>query len=514
MSGKENAINTNSIYQALFESAAEGLVVTDKRGVIIAVNTALLEMFGYDREEIIGQRVDMLVPAPLRSSHDKQRKGYMEKPSPRAMGNGRDLMGERKDGSLFPVEISLNHINVEGEGCAMALVSDISERKGDEEALQEQTQKLELTVRQRTSELKESERLYALIARQFPNGTINVLDREFKYLFAEGKEFFKHGVTSETLIGTNFIQRLGPAIQEDTQEKLEQVFAGQHLSFHIQFGDQHYEINCVPLENAEGVIDKILVVEHNVTTLTKAKQEAQVALEREQELGELKSRFVSMASHEFRTPLATVLSSANLLERYLQQPEVNIESCEKHTRRIKGAVSNLTGILNDFLSLDKLESGLIASNPVDLDVLQLGNDVVDEMSANLKSGQTINFTNEGLEDTMRFDRQIIHNVMLNLVSNAIKYSPEGSVIRFSAVRLQNHLEIEVEDQGMGIPKSDQKHLFDRFFRATNATNIQGTGLGLHIVAKYIEFLGGTIRFESEEEKGTTFYVSLPIANDR
>ncbi len=512
MSEKDTLLPTESIYQALFESAAEGLVVTDQRGSIIAVNRALLEMFGYEREELLGKGVDVLVPSSERASHDKHRDGYMKKPSPRTMGKGRDLMGEKKGGDLFPVEISLNHFEVDGQRCAMALVSDISARKGDEEALHLQREKLELTVQQRTSELKETEKLYALIARQFPNGTINVLDQDFKYLFAEGKEFFKHGITSETLIGTNFIERLAPEIREDTKAKLEQVFGGQHLSSNIQFGDQHYEINCVPLENAAGKIDKILVVEHNVTALTQAKQEAQVALEKEQELGELKSRFVSMASHEFRTPLATVLSSANLLERYLDQPEINLESCEKHTRRIKGAVSNLTGILNDFLSLDKLESGLIAANPTTIDLLQLSEEVVDEMMANLKEGQQINFDHRGLEDAVVFDKQIVHNVMLNLVSNAIKYSPEGSEIGFSVVRTNNHIEIEVEDHGMGIPQTEQKHLFDRFFRATNATNIQGTGLGLHIVAKYIELLGGSIRFESAEEKGTTFYVSLPIAN--
>jgi len=242
--------------------------------------------------------------------------------------------------------------------------------------------------------------------------------------------------------------------------------------------------------------------------LRESTKEIQKALEKEKELSELKSRFVSMASHEFRTPLSTILSSISLLSRYTDSSQQ--DKRDKHINRIKSAVRNLTGILNDFLSLSKLEEGKIENQPFEFDIRELCPEVIDEITGLLKDGQSI--VHEGLAEPMfvRWDKRVVKNILFNLLSNAIKYSDEGKKIYLKERVEDDFFLIDIIDQGIGIPEADQPYLFTRFFRAANATNIQGTGLGLNIVKRYIDLVGGSITFESQLNEGTTFTVCLPL----
>jgi len=202
--------------------------------------------------------------------------------------------------------------------------------------------------------------------------------------------------------------------------------------------------------------------------------ELKKALEREKELSELKSRFVSMASHEFRTPLTTIASSSELIKFYTetdQQPKR-----EKHLRRIQSAVTNLTGILGDFLSLSKLEEGKISNIPSPVNLQELLEESVDDVHVLMKADQSIDQDFEHLDQTVLVDKKILKNVMLNLLSNAIKYSGKGSTVWLKAKMANGMLNGRIRDEGIGIPESDQKHLFSRFFRADNAVNIRGQGL--------------------------------------
>jgi signal transduction histidine kinase len=230
-----------------------------------------------------------------------------------------------------------------------------------------------------------------------------------------------------------------------------------------------------------------------------------LALEKERELNELKSRFVTMASHEFRTPLGTILSSASLIGKY--ETNEHQTKREKHIDRIKAAVSNLTEILNDFLSLEKLEEGVVRCQMVRINGKQLLSETIDDLKGISRNGQTIELVYEGNEEIFA-DPQLMKNIIINLVSNAIKYSKDDGQITVSSAVTSERFELNITDRGIGIPLEDQKNIFDRFFRATNAGNIQGTGLGLNIVKKYVELMDGSISFVSSEE-GTTFTVSLP-----
>lgn len=228
------------------------------------------------------------------------------------------------------------------------------------------------------------------------------------------------------------------------------------------------------------------------------------SLEKEKELGDLKSKFVTIASHEFRTPLATILSSASLISRYKLEDQQ--ENRDKHTEKIKIAVNNLTGILNDFLSLSRLEENTIMITKSDIDLKSLLEESIEEVSIIQKDGQNIKVTIDGVERKIMTDEKMFKNVIFNLVSNAIKYS-ECDII-CNLIFKENSIELNVIDQGIGISEADKKHVFTRFFRSSNVTNIQGTGLGLNIVGKYAEVLGGDVRLESEENLGTTVKFTL------
>ena len=236
-------------------------------------------------------------------------------------------------------------------------------------------------------------------------------------------------------------------------------------------------------------------------------EKLQEALSKEKEFSELKSRFVTMASHEFRTPLSTILSSAALIGKYSKEEQQ--PNRDKHIHKIKSSVAHLTGILNDFLSLSKLEENKVYAKLGYVDINALCQEVIEEVSALIK-GQKIEHSLDGDLKNIQTDPRILKNILFNLVSNALKYSPKGSIVKCSMKREGDKMNLVVSDNGIGIPDLDQKHLFERFFRASNVEAIQGTGLGLNIVKEYVNLLNGDITFESKEGKGTTFYIQLPI----
>jgi PAS domain S-box-containing protein len=520
-------MNIQNLYSVLFETAAEGLVVVNSMGTIIKTNLRSEELFGYSSDELIGQPISILVPQNYREGHSSHQEGYMKNPHKRSMGKGMELFGCKKDGTNFPVEVSLNYFETDGEKFAMALVTDITDRKLANQKITDLNQKLEARVEERTKELeiinlslqdeiqdrklveqklKESQYLYSMIARNFPNGTINVFDKELKYVFVEGKELYKLGITSDNLIGTKFTSRLDPSIALEFEGQLKSVFNGDSKTIELEYRNNHYILFAVPLKSDGKNIDKILVVESNISSQKKAQQDMESALDKEKQLNELKSRFVSIASHEFRTPLSTILTSVTLIEKY--QNESDEEKRNKHINRIKSSVNNLTAILNDFLSLDKLEEGKIQVSKQAQSISEIGKELTEEMQAVTKLNQKINYVHDSLLDEFLIDKQILRNVLINLLSNAIKYSDENTSIDFISKIENGNLKFMVRDCGMGIPERDQQHLFDRFFRASNAINIQGTGLGLNIIKKYLDMLDGEIHFESKENVGTSFYITI------
>lgn len=238
-------------------------------------------------------------------------------------------------------------------------------------------------------------------------------------------------------------------------------------------------------------------------------------LEQQSELSEMKSRFLSIASHEFKTPLTGILSSLNLIDRYLDadiqnwRKFKNREKVENHLLNINESVKNLTTILNNFLSLRNLEQGEIPVNNINFDIKEMLEGQQLQFQQICKTGQQILYLHKGKKKNVYLDKHLFKNIMNNLLSNAIKFSPENTEIEIISEITGNSLQVEISDQGVGIPAKEQKKIFRRFFRASNALiNEEGTGLGLNIVKKYTELMNGDISFKSTENSGTTFYLTF------
>lgn len=392
MNGKEGL-------DALFLYATEGIIVTDPLGKITRANPSAEKLLGYLPGELNGMTIESFVPDRYAHRHTSHRNKYNENPHPRSMGIGMDLFAKKRDGSEFPVEISLSPFSTKEGKFVVAFLIDITQRKAAEEKLKNYSSELEKQVENRTLILREA-----------------------------------------------------------------------------------------------------------IAELERTKEELNESLHKEKELNELKSRFVSMASHEFRTPLATILSSLSLVTKYGEQNDM--EKQNKHITRIKSSINNLTDILNDFLSVSRLEEGRTENNPEQFVLQPFLEEIVQEMQALCKQRQEIRYSSSG-KDKVLLDKKLLKNILFNLISNAIKFSPENKTIEIGAGLKKNEVCISVKDQGIGIPAAEQKHLFERFFRAHNATHVQGTGLGLNIVAKYMELMNGQIDFTSEENKGTTFSLTIP-----
>jgi len=265
-------------------------------------------------------------------------------------------------------------------------------------------------------------------------------------------------------------------------------------------------LNITQLKDAQKDISGYLGIAVDISEKKKADTELRAALEKEKELNELKSRFVSMASHEFRTPLSAVLSSAYLVSRY-QKTEEQAQR-EKHLQRIVASVTSLTEILEDFLSVGKIEEGNIEANFKEYDIKAQMQVVVQDVQHLLKKGQTIVYKHEGTNPLVYLDVSMTKHIVMNLLSNAIKFSEEGSIIDLTSNTAGGKIQLSVQDHGLGIPEEDLENLYKRFFRSSNATNIQGTGLGLHIVSKYTEMMQGVVTCESKLGKGTKFIVTF------
>lgn len=255
------------------------------------------------------------------------------------------------------------------------------------------------------------------------------------------------------------------------------------------------------------VTERTANLESALHELEQSREQLKASLDHERELNEMKSRFVAMASHEFRTPLTTILSSLTLAMKYGNTGEPDKQ--QKHILRIQHSVTHLTDLLDDILSISKLEEGKLPIQYEQFDLAGLTSEVLQEMQSIAAPGQSIQYEHNGTT-TVVLDKKAVRHILMNLISNAIKFSPDNTAIKVTMNCVNDMLEIRVSDKGIGISETDQKHLFERFFRGANAVNIQGTGLGLNIIAKYVELMKGNISCRSKPNEGSTFVILLPV----
>jgi PAS domain S-box-containing protein len=401
---------------SLFENATEGIIVTDSNGTIFLVNPSACRMFNYREEELIGQKIEILIPTEYKKSHVALRENFYHDPRNRVMGHNRDLHGQKKDGKNFPVEVSLSTYVRGEERYVIAFIIDITLRKETEQSMIQQQHQLEKI--------------------------------------------------------TNDMRKLNAELEAKVEERT-------------------------------------TILKEALQRLEQSQAELSEALDKERELNEIKSRFVSMASHEFRTPLSAVLSSASLLSKYTTTEEQDKRN--RHILRIKDSVKHLNDLLEDFLSLGKLDEGKIGAIKTEFVLPEIISETTEDMKGILKTGQQLNYKHEGI-DRVVTDKKLIKNILINLIGNAVKFSEENASIDIYSKVADSIAIISVKDQGIGISEEDQEHLFSSFFRGKNAVNIQGTGLGLHIVKRYTDLVGGTIELKSKLGEGTTIRLTIPVNN--
>lgn len=532
-------------YEALFNHASMGIVVASSKGLIESVNPFALSLFGYTIEEIAGKPIEVLIPLRYHHKHVLHRNAYSQNPKSRPMGTGFDLFGAKKDGTEFPVEVSLGNYQNGGDENIIAFINDITVRKKAEAQIEKLNTELETTIEKRTIDLKHTlkqleisntkqEDLHAfqkaildnagaMIIATDEKGIIKLFNPEASLNIGYSQEEAINKMSpvafhqkSEIMVKRKeLFNTFGITVKDDFAvlvEKSRRNIHEEEQYTYIRKDSTSFPVilTITAIRNGNGEVTGFMGIAIDISERNKAEQDLRESLKKEKELSELKSRFVSMASHEFRTPLSTILSSAYLIEKYTltdDQPKR-----EKHLQRIYSSVNMLTDILNDFLSVGKIEEGKIQVRLNQFNIQELIMSITGEIKNTLKKQQKIIYQHQGKTETV-LDMSLLKHIIMNLVSNASKFSSEGSSIEITTACQNNLTILSVKDHGIGIPQEDQKHLMERFFRGANAGNIQGTGLGLHIVAKYAELMNGKVTCKSELEKGTEFIISFTTKKD-
>jgi PAS domain S-box-containing protein len=529
-------ISAKNLFQTIFEQSSLGLVVVDEGGIIVFANQFASNMFGYDKDEFINLPLEQLMPHRFRERHGKHFGEFLKNHTNRKMGDGMELFAMGKDGMEFPVEISLDAHEVDDKKYSVAFINNISKRVEDKNKNIELNRSLSITVNNRTKELSRTLQTLELLNERLESSLISqkaILDNAKVMLFSTNKigiiRFFnpeaerltgyteKEVVNIETpvifhksseieICRDELKNKYGLECKNDIDVVLEKALRNEICNQECIYINKKGEnipvsLTLTSMKDKKKQLVGFMGVAIDLTERKKAELNLMAALTKEKKLGELKSRFVTTASHEFRTPLSTISSSAYLIEKYTEQADQ--PKRQKHLDRIISAVNNLSNILNDFLNVGKIEEGKIEINATKFSIPSFMEKLFLEIKSILKPGQHIKYVHEG-EDEIEIDPSIFRNIMINLLSNAIKYSTSDSNIEINTKINDHTFQVEVHDHGIGIPEEDQEHLMDRFFRGKNAINIPGTGLGLHIVSKYVERMNGEISFVSKLNEGTTF----------
>jgi len=524
MMGKGQQIEEES-FRLLVESVKDyAIFMIDSAGNIISWNKGAEHIKGYSASDIIGRHISVFyTPQAIEN-------GEPEKNLQKARESGQfedEGWRVRKDGTVFWASEVFTVIK-DGNGNLLGygtVTRDMTRRRIAEGEIRRLNSALEMELQKSQSEVmdyKHAIEQSSIVAITDQKGVINYVNDNFCKISKYSREELigqDHRIINSGHHPKELIRDLWLTIANG------KIWRGE-LKNKAKDGSFYWvDTTIVPFLNDKGKPYQYMAIRADITPRKLAEEhiikinedlenkvrertfELTAALEREKELNEMKSRFVSMASHEFRTPLSAILSSAGLIDHY-KTPEQD-EKRIKHIERIKSSVRNLTDILNDFLSLDKLEQGKIEAKSDQFNLHEFIVDITEEMEGMLKKkNQKISLVNNGPEEIYQ-DKKVLRNVLLNLLSNAIKYSQEEKEIYVTVDKKDENVSISIRDEGIGIPIEAQKHLFGKFFRANNATNIQGTGLGLNIVKKYVELLHGDIYFISKEKEGSTFTVEFP-----
>lgn len=491
-------------FKVLFDCSTMGILVVDEQGLIELANPSVKQLFGYSPAELEGNPIEILLPDCFCLQQNHHPHSFFASSTALSTGASVEMHAVRKGGETFPVAVRLGHFELDKKRFTGVCVTDLSHQPGA------------------GHKPAGREALFKKMADHLPV-MMWMAGPDAQGIYFNENWLAYTGRTLAQEMGRGWIALVHPADLAYCLQTLELSFATQQpfvQEFRYRRHDGEYRWlqhagKPVFLANEQlagfvgsctDIHEQRLLQEELELQVQKRTAALYQELQQEQASNELKSKFVSIASHEFRLPLSIVLTSTSLIE-LVMGPERD-EKINKHLERIKLSVQHLTTILNDFLSIDKLEQGLIEIAYDIFDMEAFIHEVIESVSFLQKKGQYIYLSYVG-EQMVRLDREKLRHILINLLTNAIKYSGEDTPIYLKAENKSGQLVFSVQDQGIGIPPEEQSELFHKFFRARNALQIQGTGLGLTIVKRCVDLLKGSIHFVSEPGSGTSFTIELP-----
>ena len=481
-------IETQVQQLAAIEATIDGIAIL-RDNKFIFLNKAHIQMFGYDTaEELIGKywtelyKLDEIARIEQKVFPILGETGYWRG----------EAIAKRRDGSIFNEEVSLT---ITHDGELICVCRDITEGKKAQAKLQESEQRFRQLAENLhqvfwMSDLKTSQIIYISPAYE------EIWGLSCASLYENPKSFID-------------------SIYPDDLQKFMMVMQNKKNGFYIEYRIKRPDGSirwihdrAFPLKDATGQVYRIVGIAEDITQRKQVETEIQKALAKEKELSELKSRFVSMTSHEFRTPLAVISSSAEILKTFGHR--LNEESKREHLECIQTYIGHTTQLLDDILLINKAETENLAFEPASLDLVPFCQVLTKEIQLSA-SNHTIVFSSNSQSNVIgNFDKKILRQILINLLSNAIKYSPNSAIVNFNLDITESIVIFSIQDQGIGIPEADQVKLFESFHRAKNVGDIPGSGLGLSIVAKCVDLHKGAISVNSELGKGTTFIVKIPL----
>jgi PAS domain S-box-containing protein len=545
---------TEARYRNIFENASEGIYQIAPDGRYISVNPRLAMMLGYGTPEALMMDEPQSCKAAQYCDPGRWLDFICAMESAMVVTNFESLVRRRDGSTLWVTENARSVCDRFGsllyyEGT----LSDITYRKRSEEALHRANETLERRVQERTAaltaanqklriEIQERERAQAALTlgNQAMNACSNGIiisdarlpDAPFVYVNPAFERMTGYG--ADEAIGKTYGLLVGPGTDGEAIARLRLAIAKREecrlvLRTYRRDGSMFWsELSLSPIRSEQGQVTHLVGIQNDMTQRRQLEEDLQKALAAERELNDMKSRFISTTSHEFRTPLTSILSSSEFLQHYgLTLP---MEKRDRHFQRIQRAVKNMTQLLDDVLHISRAEAGKIALNPEPLDLREFCLELVDELQGSFPDHGIV-FEEMGAADggvgadsaiaiagagcpltggLPCLDPKLLRHILTNLLSNAVKYSPQSPTVWLRLGMGPDQVVFEVCDRGIGIPPADLERLFESFHRAANVGAISGTGLGLAIVQNAVQLHGGAIAVASEEGQGSVFTVRLPV----
>lgn len=496
---ERNLNDVTARLHALLATANDAVITIDEHSHVIDWNNAAERMFGFSRSDAIGQVLtELIIPPGHRKHHNAGIERFLRDGTAQIFNRRVETKALRRGGEEFDAELSVWPVRTAGGFTFSSFVRDISRRKAAAKAL------------------AESEAKYRKVVENVNEGIL--VTAGGRILYANPRSLQLTGLDEETAMSRPFIEFIHPDDRDRVLSNHLRRIRGEPVENHYQFrvihndgSERWLEISAVVFEwqDAPATLNFLT----DVTQRRAAEEELRRALARERELSELKSRFVAMASHEFRTPLAAILSSIELLDDY--GPRLPDDERKEIVGLVKTAVARMNGMIEQVLLTSKLESGRFVFEPAPRAVPALLVQVAAELDqAHPQAAARIAMQCAGVEEPRLLDAQLLRHILVNLLGNALKYSATDAGVTCTAAADGESLRFSVADRGIGIPQVDLPRLFQSFHRGTNVGNIQGTGIGLHIVKECVDLHRGSIEVESEPGRGTTFHVRLhaPLAS--